>query len=83
MNVNGCSLAFCCIGMEQKGDGRSDSTAEVGWYILGENQEHVGPYVSSELLGEFKFGLRNCCTMENLLQRCGSRCNLGFVCSVA
>ncbi|GMN59785.1 hypothetical protein TIFTF001_028878 [Ficus carica] len=42
--------------MEQKGDGRTDSTAEVGWYILGENQEHVGPYVSSELLEHYSNG---------------------------
>ncbi|KAF4346860.1 hypothetical protein G4B88_015481 [Cannabis sativa] len=31
-------------------DGNSQSSIEVGWYILGDNQEHVGPYVSSELL---------------------------------
>lgn len=32
---------------------RSSTTAaaEVGWYILGDNQEHVGPYAVSELQG--------------------------------
>ena len=38
--------------MEQSVDGSSGSSTEVGWYILGENQQHVGPYASSELLGE-------------------------------
>ncbi|XP_020531986.1 splicing factor U2AF-associated protein 2 isoform X2 [Amborella trichopoda] len=27
----------------------SNTVTEVGWYILGENQEHVGPYALSEL----------------------------------
>ncbi|KAM6550172.1 hypothetical protein CsatB_021848 [Cannabis sativa] len=37
-------------------DGNSQSSIEVGWYILGDNQEHVGPYVSSELLEHFLNG---------------------------
>ena len=30
-----------------------DAVAEVGWYILGEDQQNVGPYAFSELCGEF------------------------------
>lgn len=30
-------------------DGNSETVNEVGWYILGENQQHVGPYAFSEL----------------------------------
>ena len=25
---------------------------EIGWYILGEAQQHIGPYALSELRGE-------------------------------
>lgn len=28
------------------------AAAEVGWFILGENQENVGPYALSELQGD-------------------------------
>jgi hypothetical protein len=28
---------------------------EVGWYVLGPNQEHVGPYALSELRGILLF----------------------------
>ncbi|XP_058094313.1 splicing factor U2AF-associated protein 2 isoform X1 [Magnolia sinica] len=34
----------------------SETIAEVGWYILGENQEHVGPYAFSELQEHFSNG---------------------------
>lgn len=44
---------FCSTDSQKKVDAVCESTTEVGWYILGENQEQVGPYVSSELLGEF------------------------------
>ncbi|KAF3455172.1 hypothetical protein FNV43_RR05620 [Rhamnella rubrinervis] len=50
-------------GMEQRVDGSSGSTTEVGWYILGENQQHVGPYASSELLEHFLNGYLNQSTM--------------------
>ncbi|XP_062105143.1 splicing factor U2AF-associated protein 2 [Humulus lupulus] len=43
-------------GVENNVDGNSESSTEVGWYILGDNQEHVGPYVSSELLEHFLNG---------------------------
>ncbi|PON55390.1 Splicing factor-like protein [Parasponia andersonii] len=43
-------------GVEHIVDGNSQSSAEIGWYILSENQEHVGPYVSSELLEHFLNG---------------------------
>ncbi|XP_068647899.1 splicing factor U2AF-associated protein 2-like isoform X2 [Aristolochia californica] len=33
-----------------------DATAEAGWYMLGENQEHVGPYALSELQEHFMNG---------------------------
>ncbi|EXC24922.1 HIV Tat-specific factor 1-like protein [Morus notabilis] len=42
--------------MEHKVGGSAEPNAEVGWYILGENQQHVGPYVSSELLEHFLNG---------------------------
>jgi len=29
----------------------SVGSSEAGWFILGENQEHVGPYALSELQG--------------------------------
>lgn len=40
------------------GDGSNSSAgfSEVGWYILGENQEHVGPYALSELQEHFSNG---------------------------
>ena len=34
--------------------------SEVGWYILGEDQQHFAPYAASELKGElleFKYTL--------------------------
>ncbi|OVA05161.1 RNA recognition motif domain [Macleaya cordata] len=34
----------------------SGTVSEVGWYILGENQEHVGPYAFSELQEHFLNG---------------------------
>lgn len=34
-------------------EGSYGTVGEVGWYILGENQQLVGPYASSELRGEF------------------------------
>lgn len=64
-------LDFCCVDMEHKVGGSAEPNAEVGWYILGENQQHVGPYVSSELLGELKFVIRNCCILENVFQLSG------------
>jgi len=30
-----------------------ENVAEVGWYILGENQQQLGPYVFSEVKGNF------------------------------
>lgn len=40
-------------GSENSGDVNSEIVSEVGWYILGNNQENVGPYAFSELQGEF------------------------------
>ena len=37
--------------MEKTGDEDNKVTSEVGWYILGENQESIGPYALSELQG--------------------------------
>ncbi|PIA57557.1 hypothetical protein AQUCO_00600339v1 [Aquilegia coerulea] len=34
----------------------SESIREVGWYILGENQQNLGPYASSELKVHFQNG---------------------------
>lgn len=31
------------------------NVSEVGWYVLGENQQQIGPYVFSELRGEFSY----------------------------
>lgn len=33
-------------------DGDYETITEVGWYILGDNQQNVGPYAFSELRGE-------------------------------
>lgn len=33
--------------------GTLGAVAEVGWYILGEDQQNIGPYAISELRGEF------------------------------
>lgn len=35
--------------------------AEMGWYILGEAQQHVGPYALSELRGKPFIYLVVCC----------------------
>ncbi|KAF8378899.1 hypothetical protein HHK36_030248 [Tetracentron sinense] len=35
--------------LEKSHDANAETITEVGWYILGENQEHVGPYIFSEL----------------------------------
>ncbi|KAB1203393.1 HIV Tat-specific factor 1 [Morella rubra] len=43
-------------GAEQSIDGNCESIAEVGWYILGEDQHHVGPYALSELREHFLNG---------------------------
>ena len=32
--------------------GAAAATGEVGWYVLGPNQETVGPYALTELRGE-------------------------------
>ncbi|KAJ6900025.1 splicing factor U2AF-associated protein 2-like isoform X1 [Populus alba x Populus x berolinensis] len=37
-------------------DGNYNTVAEVGWYILGEDQQQVGPYVFSELREHFLNG---------------------------
>ncbi|XP_058005506.1 splicing factor U2AF-associated protein 2 isoform X2 [Hevea brasiliensis] len=37
-------------------EGSYGQVVEVGWYILGENQQHVGPYASSELHDHFLNG---------------------------
>ncbi|XP_050233781.1 splicing factor U2AF-associated protein 2 isoform X2 [Mercurialis annua] len=40
----------------QQYDQQSSGGEEVGWYILGENQQHVGPYAVSELREHFLNG---------------------------
>lgn len=45
---------FHILGEEQRCNGNSVSAGEVGWYILGANQQHVGPYASLELLGKLQ-----------------------------
>ncbi|THU70824.1 hypothetical protein C4D60_Mb08t29060 [Musa balbisiana] len=42
--------------MESSSDASYAVAMEVGWYILGENQEHVGPYALSELQEHFANG---------------------------
>ncbi|XP_021636865.2 uncharacterized protein LOC110632827 isoform X2 [Hevea brasiliensis] len=37
-------------------EGSYGTVVEVGWYILGENQQHIGPYASSELREHFLNG---------------------------
>lgn len=46
-------VVFIVVGVEHSSDGNYNAGAEVGWYILGENQQNVGPYAFSELCGEF------------------------------
>lgn len=48
----GC-CSFYCTGEGNGSAGNYNTVAEVGWYILGEDQQQVGPYVFSELCGEF------------------------------
>ncbi|KAF8402396.1 hypothetical protein HHK36_013351 [Tetracentron sinense] len=43
-------------GSENDRDANSETITEVGWYILGENQEQVGPYAFSELQEHFLNG---------------------------
>ncbi|BFG37391.1 hypothetical protein CerSpe_236650 [Prunus speciosa] len=46
-------------GSEQKSlgmEGQPETLSEVGWFILGENQQHVGPYAFSELREHFLNG---------------------------
>lgn len=37
-------------------DGSKQMATEVGWYILGDNQQHIGPYAVSELREHFLNG---------------------------
>ncbi|WCJ40946.1 RNA binding (RRM/RBD/RNP motifs) family protein [Euphorbia peplus] len=37
-------------------EGNHGTVTEIGWYILGENQQHVGPYATSELREHFRNG---------------------------
>lgn len=37
-------------------DGNMNTTAELGWFVLAENQQHVGPYAFSELREHFMNG---------------------------
>lgn len=48
--VKGSCLKF--VGAES-GSGNEGSTngSEVGWFILSEDQQHIGPYAVSELRG--------------------------------
>lgn len=56
MQLKGVEMGFSsfyCTGAGNGYDGNYNTVAEVGWYILGEDQQQVGPYVFSELRGEF------------------------------
>ncbi|CAK7325988.1 unnamed protein product [Dovyalis caffra] len=44
------------FGAENDNDGNYNTAVEVGWYILGEDQQQVGPYVFSELREHFLNG---------------------------
>lgn len=53
--------------MESSSDASYAVATEVGWYILGENQEHVGPYALSELQGDsFDVVCFFCCGLKSL-----------------
>ncbi|XP_059438046.1 splicing factor U2AF-associated protein 2 [Corylus avellana] len=43
-------------GAEHSVDGNCEAVTEVGWYVLGENQQNVGPYAFSELREHFLNG---------------------------
>ena len=45
--------SFYRAGAGNGHEGSYNRVAEVGWFILGENQQQVGPYTFSELSGEF------------------------------
>lgn len=56
MFVRNKGLGFDFAGSEQRiseMEGKPETLSEVGWFILGENQQHLGPYAFSELRGEF------------------------------
>lgn len=40
------------IGAGNVCGGNTEMNTEMGWYILGEAQEHIGPYALSELRGK-------------------------------
>jgi hypothetical protein len=48
-----CNVLFYRAGAGNGHDGSYNRVAEVGWFILGEDQQQVGPYTFSELSGEF------------------------------
>lgn len=43
-------------GEASNGDNNIKEVSEIGWYILGENQEYIGPYALSELQEHFSNG---------------------------
>ncbi|KAJ3696819.1 hypothetical protein LUZ61_000524 [Rhynchospora tenuis] len=47
------------LKMDESGDANSKIEGEVGWYILGENQESIGPYALSELQEHYANGYLN------------------------
>lgn len=51
--VNTCKVIFVTIsvGMEAGDDKSTGNVSEVGWFILSEEQQHIGPYAVSELRG--------------------------------
>lgn len=44
---------FVVVGSEASVAVDTKAVKEPGWYILGENQESIGPYALSELRGKF------------------------------
>lgn len=39
------------VGEQNGGQQSSEIKDELGWYILGQDQQHIGPYAFSELCG--------------------------------
>jgi len=54
-NLIGLYLVMSCFLFaitKSASDSNALARQELGWYILGDNQEYVGPYTVAELQGE-------------------------------
>ncbi|XP_068340980.1 splicing factor U2AF-associated protein 2-like isoform X2 [Pyrus communis] len=67
---SGVGVAAAAGGWEQKRLGMEEELSEVGWFILGENQQHVGPYAFSELREHFSNGYLTLHTLVWAQGRC-------------